>query len=143
MDLKIEDLEVIARNDKWEFAVGRNGDRWLGVAMEGQFSREVKSAFASQGLSVHPVYTHIFSEVSEGCELGMQDKTVAMLLVGAMAQCNSYGFGGIKEWLVQEELRGKPEDFTCEKCGDVGCDGTACCDDCGPDFYSEDEGECE
>jgi hypothetical protein len=96
------------------------------VALESKFSREAKAAFASEGLLVSDGYMHVFAEVSEGVELGMQDKTMAILLTGALAEDPEHGFGGIDEWLVPEDLRGEPKDFRCDRCGDVGCAGRDC-----------------
>ena len=135
MDLKIEEFEFIGRNDYWQFAVGRCGDRWLGLALEGMAIQAAREAFRSEGLECQDPYMHIFSEVSDGTNLGMLDKRKAILLVGALAQDSEHDFGGIYAWLVPEELRGKPEDFRCATCGDVGCDGRRCCEE----DYHDDE----
>ena len=109
MNLKIEGYELIGRNDQWDFAVARIGDRYLGVALESRYTREVRAAFASEGLQIEPTYMHVFAEVSEGVDLGMQDKQAAILLTGALAQDPEQGFGGIDEWLVPDDLRGEPK----------------------------------
>lgn len=143
MNLKIEALDLIGRNAEWQFGVARIGDRWLGVALESEPTRLARAAFASEGLPFDKGYMHVFAEVSEGIELGMQEKTIAMLLVGALAQDPEHGFGGIDEWLVPEVLRGDPEKFRCEKCGDVGCGGRDCTETYDADGLLEEEGDCE
>ncbi len=140
MNLKIEAILSVGSNDRWQFAVAKVGDRWLGVAMECQFSRAVKVAFAAEGLAVRSGYMHVFGEVSEEFELGMKDQTKAILLVGALARDAEQGFGGIDDWLVPEELRGDPDDFRCNNCWAVGCDGRDCEEVCGPEVFLEDEG---
>ena len=143
MNLKIERVDLIGRNDEWQFAVAKVGDRWLGVALESQSARAARLAFASEGLPVDNSYMHLFGEVSDDFELGMKDKRAAMLLVGALAQDVEQGFGGIDEWLVTADLRGDPDQFRCKKCGKVGCDGRECEDDFGCTELSDVEGDCE
>ena len=143
MNLKIESFEFVGRNEHWQFAVAKVGDRWLGVALEGKFTRQARDAFQAQGLPVPDDYMHVFAKVSDGFELGMKDKNRAMLLVGAIAQDPEQGFGGVDEWLVPEELRGDPEKFRCLKCGEVGCNGTECEDEFGDTDLSDVEGEYE
>lgn len=141
MNLKLECFEFIGRNDSWQFAVAKAGDRWLGVALEGQATRAARAAFASEGLPHTQGYMHVFAEVSQGYGLGMTDKCQAMLLVGALAQDPEQSFGGIDEWLVPEDMRGRPEMFVCERCGAVLCLGRECEDEDGADNYQNDEGD--
>jgi hypothetical protein len=56
-------------------------------------------------------------------ELGTRDKEKAILMTGAIAQAREHAYGGIARWFVEEELRGKPEDFRCANCQVIGCRG--------------------
>jgi hypothetical protein len=140
MNLKIEGYELIGRNDHWSFAVARVGDRYLGVGME-QIPLRAKSPDGRVNIYLErPYYMHVFAEVSEGVELGMQDKTMAILLTGALAEDPEHGFGGVDEWFVPEDLRGEPKDFRCDRCGDVGCAGLDCEDIGSAEDVLEEEG---
>ena len=141
MQLKIDEIEVIARNLEFRFCIGKFGDRWLGVAIGAPIIRLERAVFGLPGPAIEDSYMHVFPEVSEGGKLGMTDKNRAMLLVGALAQDPEQGFGDITGWLVPEDLRGDPDAFRCKKCGEVGCDGTECEDDFGETDLSDVEGE--
>jgi hypothetical protein len=66
----------------------------------------------------------MFPAISEDYQLGLTDRELVIKLTGAIAQSVEHGYGGIARWFIPEELRGAPEDFTCERCETVGCRGT-------------------
>jgi hypothetical protein len=140
MSLNIEAFEFIGHNCRWCFAIAKNGDRWLGVAIEGWELTMVMEARASEGLTIKSLWMHIFPHVSDGSQLGMKDKKIAILLTGALAQEDEQGFGGIDEWLVPEDMRGDPDKFRCKQCGTVGCEDRDRPNCCGVDEYFEEEG---
>lgn len=55
---------------------------------------------------------------------GMADQRKAILMTGALANDPANGYGGIDEWFIDEEFRGKPEDMRCEVCDEIcmGCE---------------------
>lgn len=128
MNLELSDLFIIAENDLYRFGVGCCNGRWLGFALEGEFSRRVKQAFAAEGMAVDPHCTFVFPEVADNFELGMTDRDKAILLTGALAQDLENGYGGVEKWHVPPNLRGDPEKFRCGHCERVGCDGRECQD---------------
>lgn len=126
--MDLTDVLVIADNSAgWRFCVGRSGGRWLGFAAPGRSPAEL--AFASEGLEVSPQMLMVMPEVSEGYQLGVEDRDRAIRLTGAVAQEDDGCYGGVERWFVPEDLRGRPDDFRCKKCDHVGCDGTECGDD--------------
>lgn len=36
---------------------------------------------------------------------------------------NEWGYGPVQRWFVHQDLRGRPEDFRCAECEEVGCRG--------------------
>jgi hypothetical protein len=137
--LHFAEVLAVADNDHgWRFAVGRMGDRWLGFATGSQYAADARDAFRSVGLPVEAGYLHVFAEVSTGYQLGVSDRDRAVLLTGALAQDPEGCFGGVDRWHVPEALRGKPDDYRCATCGQVGCDGVRCADLLDP-FDDEDE----
>jgi len=129
--MNITDLTVIGENDAgWRFAVGRIGDRWVGVGLESASVVAARNAFADEGLPVDPGYMHIFPEVCDGFIMGVEDRHRAILMTGAIAQDFEHAFGGVDRWHVPPELRGNPDDFRCDDCGNVGCPGD-CADEWG------------
>ena len=103
-----ERVEVGENDHGYRFAVGRlESGRWVG------FADSDYGAF-------------IFPGMATGCEIGTADRERAIRLTGAIAQSIEHGYGGVARWFVEDALRGKPEDFTCEECGEVGC----CCGEC-------------
>ena len=114
-NLDLTDITKIGENDYgYEFAIGHIGGRWVGFAL-GRINETEKSCF-------------FLLSISEGEEMGVKDKTLAILLTGAIAQSYEHGYGGIDRWFVGEELRGDPEAFRCVNCDGVGCDGKECQD---------------
>ncbi|MCE9605055.1 MAG: hypothetical protein K8U03_09170 [Planctomycetia bacterium] len=116
---------TIAENEHWWFNVGpitgTEPPRWVGYALGKQ---RVEGSLALM----------LFPEVSDGCELGLLNKWRAVLLTGAIAQDPASCYGGVANWFVDEQDRGSPEDFRCQRCGDVGCTG-----DCREDVYLDHE----
>jgi hypothetical protein len=127
-DLSITDLEVIADNDHWRFAVGKLGeDRWCGFALPSR--SPVEKAFIGAGLPpIDPQMVMFLPEVCEGFNAGVKDKNRAILLTGAVAQDVESCYGGVDRWYVPEELRGDPEKYRCKTCEKIGCDGRECVD---------------
>jgi hypothetical protein len=100
----IEEQVIIGDNRHgYAFAVGRVGDRWLGYAI------------TRLGL-------FLFPGVSEGVDLGMEDRDEAIRRVGAIAQDLNSGYGGVETWHVPEELRGDPGRYRCDVCGEICCE---------------------
>lgn len=128
MQLDLTDVFFIGENDAYRFGIGRLGDRWVGFAQEGQASERSRRAFRSEGMDVAPGMLFFFPEVSEGFELGVADRQHAILLTGALAQDPENCYGGVEKWHVPEGLRGDPENFRCQHCDRVGCDGSECLD---------------
>ena len=126
--LELTEVVWIGRNAHgYTFGVGRLGDRWVGFA-RGEWSEHGE---ARQDLFVFP-------EVSYGPLLGLPDRTQAILITGAIAQDPVHGYGGVEEWLVPPELRGDPDAFRCEDCGDVGCQGE--CHEAGLEWLEDEAG---
>lgn len=69
-----------------------------------------------------------FHQVSEGHQLGVKDRDYAILLTGAIAEDPESAYGGVEVWNVPPDLRGKPEDFRCERCDQIGCKEDDCCE---------------
>lgn len=124
-----ERIQVGENDIGYTFAVGSipdedGGVRWIGFA-EGDTGEQGRVAF-------------IFPAVCEGHMMGVKDRDLAIKLTGAIAQSSEHGYGGVERWFVDESLRGKPEDFRCSSCGEVGCsgdeDGTLCNYDA-PDYF--------
>jgi hypothetical protein len=88
----------------YRFAVGKISGRWVGFADS-------------------DVGAFIFPTISEGHLCGISDRDRAIRLTGAIAQSFEHGYGGVDRWFVGEDLRGKPEDFRCAKCEEIGCVG--------------------
>lgn len=133
--LNLTDLCIIADNTHgWCFCVAKlNSTRWVGFAAPPRSLAE--KAFASEGLPVDPQMLMIFPEVSEGYRMGVLDRDLAIRMTGAVAQDPESCYGGIERWHVPEELRGKPEDFRCERCERIGCDGRECREDYSGEDY--------
>ncbi len=70
----------------------------------------------------------MFPEIAENFTMGILDRERAIRMTGAIAEDPESGYGGVDRWFVGEELRGKPDDFRCEMCERVGCDGIGCQD---------------
>ena len=115
MQLEIGNILQVGENDiGYRFAVGTipdegGGVRWIGFADS-------------------DVGAFIFPAICEGHMMGTKDRDRAIKLTGAIAQSFEHGYGGVDRWFVPEELRGKPEDFRCQHCEMVGCNGI-CVDD--------------
>ncbi len=110
-ELELKNPVKVGKNESYVFAVAQlENDRWIGFAKGGGM-------------------IFLFAEISDGFELGILDRDRAILLTGAIAQDPEGSYGGIKEWLVAEELRGDPEKFLCDQCGRVGCQGRCDGDD--------------
>jgi hypothetical protein len=104
MDI-LERIEVGENDNGYRFAVAKiPGERWIG------FADSDYGAF-------------VFPSISENHIMGIAGRELAIKLTGAIAQSIEHGYGGITRWFVEEELRGRPEDFTCDECGEVACDG--------------------
>jgi len=133
--LELRNITIIAENDHgWRFGVAQVGDRWVGIGLESAHAVEARAAFRSEGLPVEPGFVNIFSEVSEGHELGLVDRDAAILLTGAAAQDPEACFGGIDRWFVPAELRGDPEQYRCANCDAIGGD----CQCASGDFNDDD-----
>ncbi len=125
--IQIDEVLVIGENDGgYQFAVGRIADRWIGFARDNAFSRRARAAFRAEGFAPEPAGLFVFHEVGEDCQMGLTDKGRAIRLTGAVACDPESSYGGIDRWYVPEELRGRPDDFRCEHCERVGCDGREC-----------------
>lgn len=110
-NIQITDRFDIGENDHgYKFAVAKVGGRWVGFA-DGELEDGNRMIF-------------FFPRISEDYQMGLTDQTLTIRLTGAIAQSVEHGYGGISRWFIPEELRGKPEDFTCEHCESVGCRGT-------------------
>lgn len=115
-ELNLSDVTKIGENNHgYEFMVGLLGGRWVGFAIGSENGVRI-------GLFFLP-------NIQEDFQLGVKDKTLAILLTGAIAQSAEYSYGGVARWFVGEDLRGDPEAFRCANCGSVGCDGKRCQDD--------------
>lgn len=114
-----ERVEVGENGLGYRFAVGSIPDEGGGVRWIG-FADSDEGAF-------------IFSQISEGHVVGITDRDRAIRLTGAIAQSPEHGYGGVETWFVEEPLRGRPEDFTCENCRSIGCGGD--CEYDAPDYY--------
>jgi hypothetical protein len=109
--IQITDRFEIGENDHgYRFAIGKMGDRWIGFA-DGDLGNGKRVLF-------------MFPHISENYQMGMADRDLVIKLTGAIAESLEHGYGGIERWFIPDELRGKPEDFTCEYCEGVGCRGT-------------------
>lgn len=115
-----KEMLLLAFSDHWEFCVGRVGARWLGFAMG--------------RIGPNRNFINIFHQVAEGHQLGLPDRDHAIRLTTALIEADVECMGAVTFWITSPELRGRPEDFTCAHCGEVGCDG-ADCQDSGPDDY--------
>jgi len=101
----LQDVFKIGENDYgYWFGVARMNDRWVGFA------------FGDNCIFFLP-------GVHECHELGLLDRDMAIKLTGANAQALENGYGGISRWFVDESLRGRPEDFRCPLCEEMGCQG--------------------
>jgi hypothetical protein len=109
-ELKLNDPFIIGYNDHgYMFGVARVGERWVG--------------FALAALSNGRDGMFLLPGISSDHRLGLADRERAIRMVGAVASAPEHGYGGIERWFVGEELRGKPDDFRCVECGEVGCSG--------------------
>lgn len=112
-NIELSDVVKIGKNDYgYEFAVGRIGKRWVGLAIGDPGDGEKVMFF--------------LPNIQEDHQMGVKDKTMAILLTGATVQVKEHGYGGINTWFVGEELRGDPDILMCINCGSVGCDGEEC-----------------
>lgn len=101
--LVIEQTVPVGTNGHgYDFEVGLIGGFWVGYARGGG------------GL-------FFFAGISKDHQLGVKDQREAILKTGAIAQDPDQGYGGIDLWFVPEDLRGKPDDYRCETCGEVCC----------------------
>lgn len=109
--LHFEQTAILADNRWWTFCVGRIGERWLGYAVD-----------AASG------FGNVFPQVSEDNQLGLRDYGRAAKLTTALAQDPEQGLGEVERWFIPEGARGKPEDFRCGHCEQIGCSGVDCVD---------------
>lgn len=107
---------LIAENDHgYQFAVGQLASgNWAGFAI-GWLDDGGRMLF-------------LFSEVSDGITLGVSSRDDAIRMTGAIAQDPEHSYGGVSRWHVAEELRCHPDEYRCENCCHVGCDGVECLD---------------
>lgn len=120
MTFSLEDVLILGANEHWQFGVGRQGERWIGFA----FGR----------LEDGHGYLHVLTEVcDEPWLVDVTDRDRVIRMTGAVACDPEASWGGVAEWYVDEELRGDPEEFRCDVCGQVGCRG-GCREDDGFDF---------
>jgi hypothetical protein len=110
-EIKMTDRLDIGENDQgYKFAIAKIGERWVG--------------FADGALENGDRIIFMFPHISEDYRMGLTDRDLVIKMTGAIAQANEHGYGGVARWFVPEDLRGRPEDFTCEYCESVGCRGT-------------------
>ncbi len=120
--LQFDEVWLIGENRyRYRFAVGRLGPRWLGFAI-GELEDSNRMLF-------------IFPEVGNGAELGLANRNEAIRLTSAVACDAAQGYGGVDRWMIPPRLRGDPEDFRCQRCAGLNCDGS-----CGDEYSIEDEG---
>lgn len=114
--LHVTDLTLIAQNDHgYRFCVGRIGGRWCGCAIG--YSAETRQSFM-----------FLFHEIASRGMLGLEQRDEAIRQTAACAQDLANAYGGVDRWHVEERLRASPEEYRCENCGCVCCDGVECCD---------------
>jgi hypothetical protein len=124
--MTLEDVQLLGENDGWGFYVGRTNGRWIGFGGPSTFTVRLRRALQAEGLIPEQAGLFIFPEVSEGYALGVLDKDRAIRLTLAVACDSEHGFGGIERWHVPESLRPGPDEFRCENCETIGCDGKSC-----------------
>jgi len=124
MSLTLHEIIPVGENRHWTFIAARCGDRWLGGAVGKTEPPSAKLPPSADGLD--PNMFFVFPEVSDELQLGVLDRDRAILLVGAIAQDIESTYGGITTWRVAPELQGRPDDFRCEVCDRVGCQGVEC-----------------
>ena len=118
--LEISETVKVGENDYgYTFFVGLYGSRWIGFAVGEEREKERKMMF-------------IFPEISSNGTLGVTSLDEAIRMTGALAEDVESGFGEIERWCVPEELRGDPDDYRCENCGAVCCDGFDCIEPIAP-----------
>lgn len=115
--LNLSEVRLLGANRRgYRFCVGRLGDgepaRWIGFAV------------SRVGPNEH--FMQVFPEVSEGVQLGMRDEQAAIRLTAALAQDPEGGYGGVDCWVIEAWQIGDPEEFRCERCRRVGCQGEEC-----------------
>jgi hypothetical protein len=101
-------ISVGKNQQGYTFAVGEARGRWLGFALcrvQGQ-----QTIF-------------VFPEVSESSLMGLAAWEQAIRLTAAIAQAPEQGYGGVDCWHVPQHYRANPDDYRCEDCGEVGCQG--------------------
>ena len=103
--------KIIASNRYWTWMVGLSGDRWLGLAFGATRDENGRG------------YMHVFSEVCEGIDLGLRDQAAAIRLTSALAADPASTFGAVNRWFIPEAERGSPDEFRCDNCGEIGCQG--------------------
>jgi len=118
VDLELTNTLVVAENDHgYQFCVAQNADRWIGFAA-GELDDGRRMMF-------------VFPNVADGIRLGLEDRDEAIRLTTAIAAAPENGYGGIARYFVDEDLLGRPEQYRCENCDEVGCLGD--CVDWGPE----------
>lgn len=110
MDIELKEEVWIARTAHYCWGVGRVGQRWIGFAV-GPLIRDVERVLFA------------IPEISEGVMLGIEDLNRAVRMTSAYAASEESDFGLVTEWLIPEEDRGDPEDYRCDGCGQLFCDG--------------------
>jgi hypothetical protein len=137
LTLDLADLLEIGRNPWYSFHVARHRDaredRWIGFAVGHDAKAAdldgatVNYAGMVQGDKVPMLF--VFPEVGSDGRLGLLDRDEAIRLTGAIAQDPEHGYGGVERWRIPEDLRATPDEFRCEHCNAVGCDGLLCVED--------------
>lgn len=111
--LEICDALIVADNNcGYQFCVGRLGSRWVGYAVGATDDGE-RMLF-------------LFSEICEGHVMGIMSLEEAIRMTGALAQDPEQAYGGVDRWYVHDRLQASPDDYRCDHCDRVGCDGTEC-----------------
>lgn len=109
--MKIGRTVLIAETEDWRICVGQLQDtgRWIGFAMG---SCDDGSDF----LDVMP-------QSGDGLQLGLTSRDEAFRQASACASNWESGYGEITVWHLPESQRATPEDYRCENCDEVLCDG--------------------
>lgn len=112
---ELTDIFIVGENDHgYQFGVGQLAGRWVGFAI----------GYRKDG---KPVGLFFLPGISEDAHLGLLDRERAIRMTGAIACDPEHGYGGVARWFIEKARRGNPDEFRCERCGSVGCDGD--CDD--------------
>lgn len=107
--LKITDSIHIGDNADlgYRFGVGKVGGRWVGFAIG-----NTDGGGCMFMLSISP-----------DAWLGVVERDDAIRRSAAFIQSPENGYGGFTHWHMDDSLRSVADDFRCETCNDVCCNG--------------------